>query len=338
MPYRRICILLLGFVLDIIAGDPLWLSHPVQGMGKIITLSEDFFIRLLNINGETHSDIIKKRFAGFGIFVITQALTLSFIFLILYAAGKIHPYLKFFCEVIMCWQCIAAKSLFIAASKVYEALRADDIDMARYAVSMIVGRDTEKLDKEGITKAAVETVAESSSDGVVAPLFFLCLFGIYGGFFYKAANTMDSMMGYKNDKYLYMGSFAARFDDVLNFIPSRLSALMMIIASSFLSLDFKSSFRIFLRDRNLHLSPNAGQTESVMAGALGLELGGDAVYFGRLVKKARMGDRKKTADYDDIKKACFLMYLTSTLSLLFFVLILIIYGSFAKRFFDVFFI
>ena len=226
--------------------------------------------------------MIKKRFAGFGIFVVTQGFTLFSVFLILYTADKIHPYLKFICEVIMCWQCIAARSLLDAAAGVYKALKEDDIDKARSAVSMIVGRDTGRLDKEGVAKAAVETVAESTSDDVTAPLFFLTLFGVYGGFYYKAANTMDSMIGCKNDKYLYMGSFAARFDDALNFIPSRLTAVFMILSSFFIRLDFRSAFRIFLRDRNLHLSPNAGQTESVMAGALGLELGGDAVYFGRL--------------------------------------------------------
>ncbi len=221
---------------------------------------------------------------------------------------------------LMCWQMYAAKGLRQESMKVYEALAADDREGARRAVSMIVGRDTSALDEEGIIKAAVETVAENTSDGVIAPMFFMTLAGPAGAYFYKSVNTMDSMIGYRNQKYEYFGKCAARLDDLLNFIPARISAILMIFAAAVCALFFKGesgridparAMRIFLRDRHLHASPNSAQTESVCAGALGVKLAGPAVYFGRLHEKPFIGDAIRRIEKEDIRRANKMMYIAS---------------------------
>ena len=191
-----------------------------------------------------------------------------------------------------------------------------DVEKARQAVSMIVGRDTKPLDEKGIVKAAVETVAENTSDGVTAPMFYTMLGGAAAGFFYKAANTMDSMIGYKNDKYINFGRFAARLDDVLNFIPSRLTALLMIVSAGMLRFDMKNAWKIWRRDRRNHASPNSAQTEAVCAGALDVRLAGDAYYFGELHKKPFIGDDIRQIENEDIRRANRLMYCTSALMLI----------------------
>ena len=183
---------------------------------------------------------------------------------------------------------------------------------------MIVGRDTENLTEEGVTKAAVETVAENTSDGVTAPLLFLLLGGASFGFLYKAVNTMDSMLGYKNEKYLYFGRFPAKMDDVFNYIPSRVTALFMIAAAFLTEMDAKNAWMIWRRDRRKHASPNSAQTESVCAGALRVRLAGDAVYFGKLHKKEYLGDPLRPIEPEDIRRAGRLMYVTAFLVLLVF--------------------
>lgn len=212
--------------------------------------------------------------------------------LLLWLAYRLHPAAGLVLESFMCYQIMATKCLKVESMKVCRALRDGDVEKAREAVSMIVGRDTAVLSAEGITKAAVETVAENTSDGSIAPLFFMLLGGPAAGFAYKAVNTMDSMLGYKNEKYLYFGRPAARLDDVVNFIPSRLAALLMIAAAWLCGMDGKGAFRIWRRDRFKHASPNSAQTESVCAGALGVALAGDAVYFGKVVKKPFIGGWK----------------------------------------------
>ena len=216
----------------------------------------------------------------------------------------------------MCWQLVAARQLVRESRRVQTALENGDTQGARRAVSMIVGRDSDVLDRDGICRAAVETVAENASDGVIAPLFWMCLFGAAGGFFYKSVNTMDSMIGYKNEKYLYFGRAAAKADDLLNLLPSRLSALLMILVCPLLGLDGGGALRIFLRDRRKHESPNSAQTESVCAGALGVRLAGDAVYGGVLHKKEYIGDPKRDIEPRDISRAGRLMYGASVLMLI----------------------
>ena len=202
--------------------------------------------------------------------------------------------------------------------KVYDALKTGDIEKSRYAVSMIVGRDTENLDDKAVARAAVETVAENTSDGIVAPLLFLAIGGAPLGFFYKAVNTMDSMLGYVEIPYKNIGLVPAKMDDVMNFIPARLSALVMLAAGWLLKLDARNGWKIFKRDRFNHASPNSAQTESVCAGLLGLRLAGDAWYHGVLHKKMYIGDAMREIEYEDIPCACHLLYVTAVLSLILF--------------------
>lgn len=317
----RVIVLCIGFILDIIFGDPYFMPHPVRFMGKLIEVSEKSVVKIFKISGEREKDKFKKLVGG-ALIVITVVFVSVFVpYVILKIAGEINRYLKILIEGFMCYQLIAMKSLKKESMKVYYALKNNDVEGARQAVSMIVGRDTKNLDREGITKAAVETVAENASDGVSAPLIYMLLFGALGGFFYKAVNTMDSMIGYKNDKYLYLGRVAARCDDILNFIPSRVTAVFMIISAALLKMDHKNAFYIFKRDRHNHKSPNAAQTESVCAGALGVRLAGDAYYFGKLYKKPFIGDNKRKIEDFDIVRVNRLMYLSSVLIFLWGILI-----------------
>ena len=237
---------------------------------------------------------------------------------LLYGAQKLSVWLRLALESVMCWQILATKSLRDESMKVFSALRGGTLNEARQAVSMIVGRDTAQLDEKGVARAAVETVAENTSDGVIAPLLFLALGGAPLGFFYKAVNTMDSMLGYVEMPYKNIGLIPAKLDDVFNFIPARLSAFLMLAAGALLRLDVKNGWRIFRRDRYRHASPNSAQTESVCAGLLGLRLAGDAWYHGVLHRKAFIGDAVREIETDDIPRACRLMTVTALLALVLF--------------------
>lgn len=309
----RIIVIAAAFLLDMICGDPHWLWHPVQGIGLIIKYVEAFLRRVFRINAEREADKIRKRVAGVIMVILVIVISLVPVCLILYLAGRINRYVRLGVEIIICYQMLAARSLCVESMKVYYALRDGTIEDARTAVSMIVGRDTASLNEEGVTKAAVETVAENTSDGVIAPLFYMALFGVYGAFVYKAINTMDSMTGYKNDHYIYFGTCAAKLDDIANFIPARLGALLMVAASYLTGLDGKGAWRIFKRDRYNHASPNSAQSEAVCAGALSVELAGDAYYFGKLYKKKTIGDHIRDICPEDIRRANKLMYVTSIL-------------------------
>ena len=303
-----LCILV-GFLIDLILGDPYDIPHPVVLIGKLITLCEKTAFKLF-----PKTD--KGKFLG-GIFICVVVIVLSMAVpaVILYFFGRISPYLRFAAECIMCWQIIAVKSLKKESMNVYNELENGTIDTARKAVSRIVGRDTKSLTDEGVTKAAVETVAENTSDGVIAPLFYMLIGGPVLGFLYKAVNTMDSMIGYKNEKYMFLGRAAAKTDDLFNFIPARLSAFFMIFSAFLLKYDYKNAYKIFKRDRFNHKSPNSAQTESVCAGALDVMLAGDAWYFGKLVKKPTIGDDIRKIQHNDIIKANNMMILTSVLFL-----------------------
>lgn len=219
-------------------------------------------------------------------------------------------------ESFWCYQIFATKSLKVESDRVYIALKDKGLEAGRKAVSMIVGRDTQNLTEEGVTKAAVETVAENTSDGVIAPLFYMLIGGAVLGFAYKAINTMDSMVGYKNDRYQWFGTAAAKLDDVVNFIPARVSAVLMIAASYLTGMDGKNAARIFRRDRFNHKSPNSAQTEAVMAGALDVQLAGDAWYFGKLHKKPTIGDPVREMELLDIRRSHKLLYGTAMLGLI----------------------
>ncbi len=304
-----------GFVLDLLIGDPHFIPHPVRLIGSLIS----FLDKRLNCDAgcnisEKKLNLIKYKRGMRLVFTVIFA-TFAISVIIIVAAYSINLYAGVIAEAVMTWQILATKCLRVESMRVYDALRTDGVDAGRRAVSMIVGRDTSVLDAAGVTRAAVETIAENTSDGVIAPMLYTAIGGPVLGFVYKAVNTMDSMLGYKNDKYMYFGRFAARLDDVVNFIPARISAYLMI-AAAFIGgrqFDGKNAYRIFKRDRFNHASPNSAQTESVCAGALRVQLAGDAVYFGKLVKKKYIGDGLREIEYEDIKRANRLMYITAFL-------------------------
>ena len=304
-----------GFVLDLLIGDPHFIPHPVRLIGSLISSLD----KRLNCDAGYNSsekklNLIKYKRGMLLVFTVIFA-TFAISVIIIVAAYSINLYAGVIAEAVMTWQILATKCLRVESMRVYDALRTDGVDAGKRAVSMIVGRDTSVLDAAGVTRAAVETIAENTSDGVIAPMLYTAIGGPVLGFVYKAVNTMDSMLGYKNDKYMYFGRFAAKFDDVVNFIPARISAYLMI-AAAFIGgrqFDGKNAYRIFKRDRFNHASPNSAQTESVCAGALRVQLAGDAVYFGKLVKKKYIGDGLREIEYEDIKRANRLMYITAFL-------------------------
>ena len=301
--------LAVGFIIDCFVGDPYCIPHPVVGIGKLIS----FFDKKLRRGNSNPKDVSR----GALTVVFVAAISTLIPALVLFFAWQIHPIAYFAVNSIMCWQILAARQLLKEGRKVQKALEKGDTEGARYAVSMIVGRDTAVLDEKGITRAAVETVAENASDGVIAPLLWMIFFGAVGGFFYKSINTMDSMLGYKNEKYLYFGRAAAKTDDFVNYIPARISGILMVLTAPIAGLDGKNAWKIFKRDRYKHASPNSAQTESACAGALGLRLAGDAVYGGVVHKKEYIGDALREIEPRDITRAGRLMYAASVLTLLF---------------------
>lgn len=306
-PFLYALPIIFGFIIDLFLGDPYSLPHPVGLIGSMIS-------RLENAVRKRFADNLKFGGAVLSIIVLTASTAIPFA--ILFAFYKINSWLGIAAESIMCYYLIAPKCLRDESMKVYRAINENDIEKARKAVSMIVGRDTDKLDETGIIKAAVETVAENTSDGVTAPLIYISVGGAALGFFYKATNTMDSMIGYKNEKYAEIGKFAAKLDDFLNFIPSRLTALIMIFSTHLLKFNGKNAFKIWRRDRRKHASPNSAQTESICAGALEIQLAGDAYYFGELHKKEYIGDDIRAVENEDIRRANSLMYCTSVIVLI----------------------
>lgn len=310
-----------GCGLDALFGDPGNIPHPVCAIGWLIGKLERRLRRLVPA-GEK-----QERRAGTLLVIAVLLITGLLSVLAVAVAYAVHPLAGAAVESIMCGQMMAWRSLKKESMKVYDALAAGDVEGARTAVSMIVGRDTESLTEVGITKAAVETVAENTSDGIIAPLFYMVLFGGTGIFLYKAVNTMDSMVGYKNEKYINFGRTAARLDDVVNWLPARLSAFFMVAAGFVLEAAGRivrgtthysgsGGIAIFKRDRYNHKSPNSAQTESVCAGVLGIELAGNACYFGKLYEKPTIGDAKRPVEYEDIKRANSLMTGTYAAALL----------------------
>lgn len=307
MEYHMIAFFL-GFLLDLLFGDPYFLPHPVRLIGSLITKVEKCFWKR-----NKERDEKKEIRQGVFMVIIVLSCTVTVTTFILFLAYYINCYLGIAVEMLMTYQILATKCLKVESMKVYHCLKSQTLQKARKAVSMIVGRDTEELTEEGVAKAAIETVAENTSDGVIAPMLYTALGGPVLGFLYKAVNTMDSMIGYKNDKYLYFGRAAAKLDDFINYIPARISAYTMI-AASFLGgqcFSGKRAYYIYKRDNRNHASPNSAQTESVCAGALGIRLAGDASYFGKIVKKPYIGDSIRAVEYEDIKRVNRLMYFTA---------------------------
>ena len=304
-----------GFILDLIFGDPHWLPHPICLIGNLIGFLEKNLRRLL-APGKT-----ALLFGGALMVAIVLLVTFAVPYAVLTLAESVSPWLRFALETIMFYQIFATKCLRDESMKVYTALHNNDLADARVKLSWIVGRDTQNLDAEEVTKGAVETVAENTADGIIAPMFYMFIGGAPLAFLYKGINTMDSMVGYKNDKFLYFGRCAAKLDDLANLIPARITGLVMILAAYFLNLNAKGAWKIFWRDRYNHLSPNSAMTESVTAGALDIQLGGDHFYFGKLVHKDTIGDNLRPVRADDIVAANNLLYMTAVLSLLLFSLV-----------------
>ncbi|MCI5550266.1 MAG: adenosylcobinamide-phosphate synthase CbiB [Clostridiales bacterium] len=306
---RIILLMLGGFILDGIFGDPAWLVHPVVIMGKAITALEKFLRKRLpnTPEGERLGGRILAMALPVGTLLITGGICWLFY--------RISPILGFAIELLWCAQALAAKGLAQESTNVYRELVKGDLPASRRAVSRIVGRDTAELTSEGVTKAAVETVAENASDGVIAPLFYMMLGGAPLALVYKAINTMDSMVGYKNEKYLNFGRAAAKLDDAANYLPSRIAALLWIASAALTGNDAKSAWRIWRRDRRKHASPNSAQTESACAGALNVQLAGPATYFGKYYDKPTIGDAVRAIEPKDILRANTMMYVASVLGL-----------------------
>ena len=296
----------LGVLLDRVIGDPQGFPHPIRLIGALIGWLDKKFNK--------GKSVLRGAVTWLIVVLATVAVTVALVF----GSYRLHVVCGVIVEAILTCYILAAKSLSDESMKVYKAMEAadgGDLTDARKALSMIVGRDTENLDEAAITRAVVETIAENTSDGIIAPLIYTFLGGPVLGFAYKAVNTMDSMLGYHNDRYEYFGKAAAKMDDVFNYIPARLSALMMVVAAFVGGKDYsgKRAFLVFKRDRYNHKSPNSAQTESVCAGALGVRLGGDSSYFGKMVHKPYIGDDTRPIERDDIKRAARLMFLTEYL-------------------------
>lgn len=316
-----------GFALDALLGDPYDMPHIIRLIGSLISETERVLRRGFRLDRRgvglplpgairlrtagLSSVENKERAAGVALVLVVAGSSTACAWGVLKAAYAVSAWLGFAVETVVSYQMIAARQLSIEALRVRDALENDGLESARTAVSMIVGRDTQSLDEAGVIRAAVETVAENASDGVVAPLLFMALGGAPAGVFYKAVNTMDSMVGYKNERYRHFGTAAARLDDVLNFVPARLTGALMCSVAPLVGLDGKGAWRIFRRDRKKHASPNSAHPEAACAGALGVQLAGPASYFGVLHDKPTIGDDLRPPSPEDITASTRLLAATS---------------------------
>lgn len=321
MSMRRTAALALGFALDALLGDPPSWPHPVRAMGRQIELGEQFARTRILPAAQAAGDAWPldpaqtERLCGAAIAVgVIGTATLAGAGMSAFAR-RVHPALGIAVESFLFYRLLAARSLRDESMRVHDALLEGDLPAARRAVSMIVGRDVDELDERGVARAAVETVAENTSDGVVAPLLYMGAFGIPGVLGYKAANTLDSMMGYRNERYLNLGRAAAKIDDAANLIPARITGMLMCAAAGIAGFDARSAWHVFRRDRRNHASPNAAHAEAACAGALGIQLGGPASYFGKPVRKPPIGDETRPIEAADIPRANRLMYATALLGL-----------------------
>ena len=293
----RCAVLFLACALDALLGDPYSMPHIIRLIGSLIGAAE----RL--VRHAFPQTPRGERLAGIVLVAVVLSVSCGVATGVLQLAWRISPYLGFGAETFVCYQMLAARQLGIEARKVYRALKNEGLEAARKAVSMIVGRDTQALDEAGVTRAAVETVAENASDGFVAPLLFMAVGGPVAGVLYKATNTMDSMVGYKNDVYRYLGTCAAKLDDVFNWLPARVTGALMCLVAMLVGLDGAGAWRIMLRDHARHSSPNAGWPEAACAGALGVMLAGPSSYFGKLVEKPTIGDDLRPIEPEDIVRS-----------------------------------
>ena len=301
--------ILCGFVLDLLLADPAWMPHPVIYMGKAISGLERWLRARLPATPRG------ERLGGVLLAIALPTGTLAVSGVVCHLAARLHPALGFAVQTVWCWQALALSGLASESWRVYDELAKNDLPAARRAVSRSVGRDTQALTAEGVTKAAVETVAENFSDGTAAPLFYMLLGGAPLALVYKSINTMDSMVGYQNERFLHFGRAAAKLDDAVNFLPSRLAALLWIGAAFLTGNSGKNAWRIWRRDRRNHPSPNSAQTESACAGALGVQLAGPMSYFGTIHQKPTIGDPLRPAEPEDILRANRMLYVSGVMAL-----------------------
>ena len=321
MKYRNVIALGVGFALDMALGDPKGWPHPVRLIGKQIELEEGIVRKHVLDELDTIGDTWPldrqqtERLCGAALAADVALVTPIATWALLRVCERFSPWLALAAESVICYQLLATRSLRDESMAVYDALAAGDIPKARQACGMIVGRDTDVLDEEGLARAAVETVAENASDGVIAPMLFMGLGGAPAAMLYKAVNTLDSMVGYKNDRYINLGRAAAKLDDVLNIVPARVTGALMCAAAGLVGLDANRAWSVFKRDRYNHTSPNSAHAEAACAGAMGVQLGGANVYFGKVVDKPTIGDATRSIQADDIVQANKLMYATAALGL-----------------------
>lgn len=306
---RHVLALAVGFALDLMVGDPYRLPHPIRWIGKLIDVLDG---RLRVVAGDR---VGAQRAAGVALVVLVAGISFACAVGLLWLCALVSWWLALVVESVMCYQMLATKGLRDESMKVAHALETGTIDEARHAVSMIVGRDTDRLDESGVAKAAIETVAENVADGVIAPLLYMAVGGAPLSVLYKAVNTMDSMVGYKNDVYRHFGTAAAKADDVLNFVPARIAGVLMCLAAPLAGQDGPGAWRMFKRDRRAHPSPNSAHTEAACAGALGVQLAGSSHYFGKLAEKPTIGDALRAVEVADIARSNKLMYATACLGL-----------------------
>lgn len=304
--------LTIGFILDLIIGDPNNPVHPVRIIGKLCSFLENIMRKIFKNS---------LKLAGLLVWLITVGVTFTVTFFIVDIAKKYNIYFGILLEGILIYFCISSKGLVVEGRKVIKHLLKNDIEGARKQLSYIVGRDTQSLDEKGIVRAVVETIAENMSDGVIAPIFYAGIFGAPLAMAYKAVNTMDSMFGYKNDRYMEFGFFPAKLDDVFNYIPARVTGIIIVISSFILRYDYKNSFKIYNRDRYNHTSPNSAHPEAAMAGALDVQLGGANYYFGKLVEKPTIGDKIKEIEIKDVDGTVKILYLSAFISYLIMILV-----------------
>lgn len=301
----------IAVLLDWLLGDPYSWPHPIKGIGHLI----HFLLAL-----QKKLKLPAYVFGGL-LWLITAGTATGLTFLLLWGAGFLHPILYWGLWIYLAYTSLAAKSLAVEAEKVYQTLKTGSLAEARYQVSMIVGRETSELSKEEIAKATIETVAENTSDGVIGPLLCLFIGGPVLAMAYKAINTLDSMVGYKTEKYRKIGFVSAKIDDLANLLPARLTWLCLMLASHVLQLDSRSACQIGFRDRYQHASPNSAFSEAVVAGALGIQLGGAHIYHGELIEKPTIGDKQREVEMDDIPRTVSLLYMSSSIALLVFAIV-----------------
>lgn len=299
----------IGYFADLIIGDPYWMPHPIRLIGKLIENMEHVLRR-----GKQDERALRR--SGVLLLISVVGITYAVSWGILFLAGQISQYLRLAVEALMIYQILATRCLDVETAKVGKHLEKGNIEGARQAIAMLVSRDTEHMEAVDMIRAAVETMTENIVDGIISPMFYIALGGAPLGFAFKAVNTLDSMVGYKNEKYLDFGRASAQFDDVVNFIPARLTALLVIVAAFILRLDYANAYKILKRDKGNHSSPNSPYSEAPAAGALRIQLGGRAWYFGEMSMKPTMGDPLEEPKVQHIIKASHLMYTTSFLGLI----------------------